>query len=130
MSAVQPRLKLLAEGKEFYIDEGCFVTEIANSTEDSAVSIARCRVEPGKTTRWHRLRDTVERYVIVSGTGVLEVGDLSPKTVVAGDAVIIPAGCRQRIANADQVDLVFLAICTPRFSPDIYEDIEEAALRS
>lgn len=120
---MQPRIKLLAESGEFYIDEGCFVIEMANSSEDPAVSIARCRVAPGKTTRWHRLRGTVERYVITGGTGLVEIGDLPPHEVVAGDTVIIPAGCRQRIANAGQGDLIFLAICTPRFSTDIYEDI-------
>ncbi|HQQ63613.1 MAG TPA: cupin domain-containing protein [Pseudomonadales bacterium] len=121
---MQPRIRLLADGNEFYIDEGCFVIEIANASEDPAVSIARCRVEPGKTTHWHRLRGTVERYVITSGTGLVEIGDLAPQVVTAGDTVIIPAGCRQRIANTGQADLVFLAICTPRFSPDVYEGIE------
>ena len=124
MSDARPVIKLLAAGNEFYIDEGCFVVEMANSEEDPDVSIARCRVEPGKTTRWHRLRSTVERYVIQSGTGLLEVGELPAQVVTAGDAVIIPAGCRQRIANVGLEDLVFLALCTPRFSPDVYEDIE------
>ncbi len=125
----QPVIKPLNAGTEFYIDEGCFVIELANSAEDPDVSIARCRVQPGKTTRWHRLRGTVERYVVQSGSGRVEVGDLLPQLVVAGDAVIIPAACRQRIANVGSDDLVFLAICTPRFTPDIYEDVEEVAAR-
>ncbi len=37
----------------------------------------------------------------------------------------IAPGERQRITNSGDRDLVFLAICTPRFSLDAYEDIEE-----
>jgi oxalate decarboxylase/phosphoglucose isomerase-like protein (cupin superfamily) len=35
--------------------------------------------------------------------------------------------CRQRITNIGKDDLVFLAICTPRFSQDAYEDIDDVA---
>jgi oxalate decarboxylase/phosphoglucose isomerase-like protein (cupin superfamily) len=38
--------------------------------------------------------------------------------------VLIPPACRQRIANTGAGDLVFLAICTPRFSYDAYEELE------
>jgi mannose-6-phosphate isomerase-like protein (cupin superfamily) len=76
------------------------------------------------TTRWHRLLDTTERYVIVSGVGEVEVGDLPPRTLSAGDVVVIPPRCRQRIRNAGVVDLVFLAICTPRFTQAAYRDAE------
>jgi quercetin dioxygenase-like cupin family protein len=124
MLIMQPLLKPLAAGNEFYIDEGCFVIELANSAEDPALSVARCRVEPGKTTRWHRLSGTVERYIVQSGVGLVEVGDLPAQRVVPGDMVIIPSQCRQRIANVANEDLIFLAICTPRFTPDIYEECE------
>lgn len=111
---------------EFYIDEGCFIIENTSATEDPLLSIARCRVVPGATTRWHRLRDTTERYVIQSGTACVEVGNEPPTTVTTGDTVVIPPGCRQRIGNTGQVDLIFLALCTPRFTPACYEDIDDA----
>ena len=50
------------------------------------------------------MKDTVERY--------------------PGDVVVIPASERQRIANIGNKDLVFLAICTPRFERAAYEDLE------
>ena len=86
---------------------------------------ARARLEPGKTTRWHRLAGTVERYVIVQGRGRAEIGSLPPAEVSAGDVVLIPPGCRQRITNTGTDDLIFLAICTPRFSYDAYQDIDD-----
>lgn len=110
--------------KEFYIQENCYITELSNSADDPDVSIARARVKPGITTRWHRLRETIERYCIVSGRGCVEVGDLPPREVNAGDAILIPPLCRQRITNIGSEDLVFLAICSPRFKNEIYEDLE------
>jgi mannose-6-phosphate isomerase-like protein (cupin superfamily) len=109
---------------EFYISEGCFITEWSNTPEDPAVSIARARVPPGVTTRWHRLTATTERYVILEGRGRAYVGEAEPKEVGPGDVVLIPAARRQRITNTGKDDLVFLAICTPRFMRDAYEEAE------
>ena len=55
----------------------------------------------------------------------VEVGDLGTREVSAGDVVLIPPSCRQRITNAGPGDLIFLAICTPRFRPEVYEDIDD-----
>ena len=111
---------------EFHTDEGCFITELSNIPEDADASIARARVTPGVTTRWHRLSGTTERYVILSGTGQVEVGELPAQDVAPNDVVLIPPGCRQRITCTSAEDLVFLAICTPRFRPEVYEDIDPA----
>ena len=118
----------MAPGAEFYTAEGCFVNELSNSDADPEASIARIRLPPHATTRWHRVIGTTERYVILSGAGRVEVGNLAPQVVGPGDAVIIPPGCRQRIASLGNEDLVFLAICTPRFRPEAYEDIDPAEL--
>ncbi|HEV7476257.1 MAG TPA: cupin domain-containing protein, partial [Burkholderiales bacterium] len=80
---------------------------------------------PGVTTRWHRVKDTAERYVILQGSGRVEVGDLPPQEVGPGDVVLIPPSVRQRIANVGDVDLILLAICTPRFRDAAYEDLEK-----
>jgi mannose-6-phosphate isomerase-like protein (cupin superfamily) len=39
------------------------------------------------------------------------------------DVVSIPAGVRQRISNTGIDDLVFLAICTPRFVKENYVEL-------
>lgn len=109
---------------EFYIAEKCFITELSNSADDPDVSIARAKVEPGVTTRRHRMKGTAERYVIICGKGLVEVGDLPPREVNPGDVVLIPPMCPQRITNTGKDDLIFLAICTPRFAQDAYEDME------
>ena len=120
-----PLVKRLDVSQEFETSERCAIVEVSNSEDDPAVSVARARVAPGVTTRWHRLEGTAERYVILAGTGRVEIGDGLRETVCEGDVVLIPPGARQRIANTRGCDLVFLAICTPRFRRDNYEEIDE-----
>jgi mannose-6-phosphate isomerase-like protein (cupin superfamily) len=122
--AVKACIKAGATAQEYYFVEGCFITELSNSADDPQVSIARARLEPGKTTRWHSLQGTSERYVVLQGMGLVEVGELPAQAVSAGDVVVIPPQVRQRIRNVGTQDLVFLAICTPRFTPAVYVDIE------
>lgn len=121
---MRPGIRPLRVEEEFYIDEGCHIVEVSNSPDDPALSIARARVAPGRTTRWHRLEGIAERYVIVSGRGLVEVGELAPCEVGAGDVVLIPAGIRQRITNIGTTDLVFFCLCTPRFDPAAYRDLD------
>jgi len=109
---------------EFYTPERCFINELSNSDADPEVSIAQARIVVGVTTRWHRLNGIAERYVVLSGSGRVEVGNLAAQTVGPGDVVLIPPGCRQRMTNLGEEDLIFLAICSPRFRPDAYEDID------
>ena len=111
------------ESTEYYFEEGCHIVELANTAADEAVSIARARVEPGQTTRWHALAETIERYVILAGEGRVEIGELPPRQVAHLDVVQIPAGVRQRITNTGKSDLVFLAICSPRFKREDYQKL-------
>jgi mannose-6-phosphate isomerase-like protein (cupin superfamily) len=121
-------IKCLDSGAEFYTPEGCYIVEISNTPDDPDLSIARARVAPYVTTRWHRVVGTAERYIILEGSGRVEVGRLPPQEVTAGDVVLIPPSCGQRITNIGPGDLVFLAICTPRFRFGAYEDIDSEPL--
>ena len=106
--------------RESLTHENCFVLEVANDAGDPDVSIARARVLQGVTTEWHRVKEIDERYVIVSGKGRVEVGDLPPAVVSEGDVVRIPANAPQRITNIGDADLVFLCVCSPRFVLSAY----------
>lgn len=118
--AARPRIVINAGTAEYFFEEGCFITEWWNSPDDDEASVARARVPVGVTTCWHRLQGITERYVILSGRGSVEVGKLPPMPVSTGDVVVIPPGERQRIRAEGSEDLVFLAICTPRFRPEAY----------
>ena len=99
---------------------GVYIVELHNTDTDADCSIARARVEPGVTTELHCLRDIIERYVIVSGRGAVEVDGQAPAAVAAMDVVTIPANRSQRICNTGDSDLVFLCVCTPRFDGEKY----------
>lgn len=115
-------IKYFDPGGEYFFVEGCYINELSNGGLDPDVSIARARVTPGVTTQWHRLNNTTERYVILEGEGEVEIGDCAPKQVKTGDVVIIPPQTKQRITNTSQQDLIFLAICSPRFQERNYID--------
>jgi mannose-6-phosphate isomerase-like protein (cupin superfamily) len=101
--------------------ERCSVAENYHSDK---VSIARAIVKAGVTTVAHHLKNVEEIYLITSGQGIVEVGDIPPTEVAEGDVVVIPAGMSQKIANTGKKDLVFTCICTPRFITQCYVDEE------
>lgn len=109
---------------EYDTEERCSILEMSNGDNDEALSIARARVARGVTTAWHRVAGTAERYVIVDGKGRVELEGLEAVDVTAGDVVLIPPDCAQRIRNTGDGDLVFLALCTPRFRPEHYVHLE------
>ena len=109
---------------EFWTDERCFITECLNSEEIEEFSLAIARVRPAVTTQLHCLRDTKEIYIIRKGTGLVLVGQQEFEISV-GDSVIIPANTPQRITNlSNSEDLEFYCHCSPRFIPEVYENLE------
>jgi mannose-6-phosphate isomerase-like protein (cupin superfamily) len=121
---MQARILRHDASKEYLFQEGCYINELSNHEGDDALSIAQARVEPGVTTRLHRLTRSTERYCIISGEGLVEIGGLPAQIVSAGDVVIISPGVSQRISNTSDDDLVFLALCTPRFDPHDYLELK------
>lgn len=123
---MQPLIRCYDPAAEYYFDEGCYIHELSNAADDPLLSVARARLPLGGQTRWHRLHGVTERYLIEAGEGLLELAEQPARLVGAGDVVIIPAGCPQRIRCVGEQALVFLALCTPRFVPDCYEDLDPA----
>jgi mannose-6-phosphate isomerase-like protein (cupin superfamily) len=111
-----------AASEPFETRERCVITELLNTPESPAASLAEARVAPGVITESHAL-GVDEVYVITQGEGRMELEDRR-FAVKAGDAVTIPAGAAQRIENTGAEDLVFLCLCTPRFTPDTYRPLE------
>jgi len=104
--------------------ERCAVTELLNDPACPEVSLALATVAPGVTTRLHALDGTAERYVIRSGRGRVEVGGVW-KAVCPGDRILIAPGEPQRITSTGPDTLEFYCVCTPRFRPEAYRDLED-----
>ena len=109
---------------EHWIGERLFVTEFLNHPAIANTSLARCRVPPGITTQMHVL-SVDEIYIIHKGVGRMEKNNSAPYDVGPGDCVFIPAGQAQRITNHGEQDLIFDSICTPRFTVDCYQSLED-----
>ncbi len=121
---MQAEVKKQSLAVEFETEERCYIIETANDSGDEDVSIARARVNSGVTTAWHKLLGTSERYIIVSGRGHVEIADLEAIQIEPGDVVRIPADTAQRITNTGNSDLVFFAVCSPRFHISRYVSLE------
>lgn len=121
---MKPQILKTDNSQEYLTDERCYILELSNSRSDPGLSIARARVEPGVTTALHRVIDTVERYVILQGKGRVAVEGLAATDVEPQDVVVIPPNATQKITNTGADDLIFLAICTPRFESQCYEHLE------
>ena len=113
-----------SRGTEHYTEERCYIKELLNSPSDPQASVAQARVEVGVTTALHRLNGVHERYVVLAVRGGMQVGRLPTEHVRPGDVVDIPAGASQRITNVGDEDLVFLCVCTPRFWPGSWNELE------
>lgn len=124
MTSIQAHIIHPDPALEYAFIEGCSILESWNNSADAQASIARARVAPGVTTCWHALTGVTERYLILSGRGEVEVGEGTPECVQAGDIVVIPPEVRQRIRNSGTEDLLFYAICTPRFTPECYAALD------
>jgi len=114
----------VSDSDEFMTPEGCSILESWNNEADPDVSIARARVKPGVTTKLHRVRGSIERYLVIAGSGVATIGGTDSQRVRPGDVVVIPPGTTQKIQNDGHEDLVFYAICSPRFTQGVYEQLE------
>jgi mannose-6-phosphate isomerase-like protein (cupin superfamily) len=119
-----PLILSLCEADEIPTPERCKIIQALGLPDEGRLSIARARVEPGETTVWHLLEGITEIYIIFSGQGIVEVGELPPEKINPGQVVIIPPGTRQRIQALGKKDLVFFCVCSPSFQPSCYRSLE------
>ncbi|MGI9223325.1 MAG: cupin domain-containing protein [Woeseiaceae bacterium] len=110
-------------GEEVWTVERCYISELLNNNSQPEVSLARTRVESGVTTQLHAL-SVSEWYVIESGHGRMRVGDEPAFDVRPGHTATIPKHVAQQITNTGQEDLIFLCVCTPKFSQKCYTPLE------
>jgi len=107
-------VKNLNQCVPFTANDGCLIKEWLHPANDPAAvpySIAEARVEPGKSSYKHRLKQT-EIYLIQHGQGNMHINE-EKREVVMGDVVLIPANSTQWIENTGPGELIFLAIVSP-----------------
>jgi len=81
-------------------------------------SLAEEILPPGRAVTPHHHRELEEIYYIISGRGLMKVGD-EQSEVCAGDAVYVPRGHRHTLENTGDEPIRLLVVCGPAF---FYED--------
>src|SRR5262245_14261541 len=99
-------------------DAAPFTTKVGSTIREYIQTVATCQAEatldPRQATRRHYHARSEEIYLILSGSGALEV-DGDTRRVVVGDAILIPPGSwHQLTADADGTTL--LCCCVPPYS--------------
>ena len=79
-------------------------------------SLGEATLAPGAGTRRHYHARTEEIYVVLGGSGRMEV-DGDECDVEPGDAILIPPGAWHEIKAAD-AELRFLCCCAPQYSDE------------
>lgn len=80
-------------------------------------SLAEAALAPGTATRRHYHARTEEIYVLVSGSGWMEV-DGDQRAVSTGDAILIPPGAWHQIRADEDAELRILCCCAPQYSDE------------
>lgn len=108
-------IKRFKDCVEITANDGCRLKELLHSDRDDVdlpYSLAYARVEVGKGTLPHQLVAQDEVYTILSGRGIMHIGEESEE-VGMGDTILIPAGAEQWIENTSEEELVFTALVSP-----------------
>ncbi|MFQ5499725.1 MAG: cupin domain-containing protein [Candidatus Zixiibacteriota bacterium] len=108
-------IRKLTDCTEIIAADGTRLRELLHPARDypfgGRYSLAHAVLGPGESSRAHRLRSD-EVYYILSGEGEIHI-DEDVSAVSAGDAIDIPSGSDQWIANVGDGELVFLCIVDP-----------------
>jgi mannose-6-phosphate isomerase-like protein (cupin superfamily) len=96
----------------FVTKDGSTIRELHHT---EVQSLAEATLEPGQATQRHYHARTEEIYVVVKGSGLLEV-DGETQTIRPGDAVLIPPGAWHELENTGTSELRILCCCAPPYA--------------
>lgn len=86
-------------------------------------SLAEEVLPPGRAVTPHHHNELEEIYYILSGTGLMTVGD-ERQPVGPGDAIFVPRGNRHTLENTGPDPIRLLLVCGPAFykEDEVHED--------
>lgn len=115
-----------AEVPPFRTKDGSQIRELMHPSASAAraQSLAEATVAPGARTLLHRHRITEELYHVTAGAGTMTLGS-EVFTVGVGDTVLIPPGTPHCIEAAAGAPLRILCCCSPPYSHDDTELLED-----
>jgi mannose-6-phosphate isomerase-like protein (cupin superfamily) len=102
------------KAEPFVTKDGSTIRELHHTAEQS---LAEATLEPDQATERHYHRSTEEIYVVLKGSGRMEV-DGDTRMVRRGDAILIPPGAWHTLENNGSSELRILCCCSPPYSHD------------
>lgn len=88
-------------------------------------SLAEALIKPGQSTLLHRHHHTEELYFVVSGEGLMTLGD-STVAIKTGDTIHIAPGTSHKVQASASAPLRILCCCSPAYSHEDTELLEHA----
>lgn len=88
-----------------------------NDGTDPNHSLARIIIPPGKSSTTHFHKISEETYYFLEGEGQMKVNQ-KDFSLQAGQSCYLAPGDIHYIKNTGDVDLEFLAVCTPAWIPE------------
>jgi mannose-6-phosphate isomerase-like protein (cupin superfamily) len=112
----------LKEIDPYVTKDGSFIREIFNpaNREGIRMSLAEATIKEGCTTILHLQATSQEIYHILSGRGMMTLGQ-EIFDVESGDSILIMPGTTHRIENTGDQPLKLLCCCVPPYE---HEDTE------
>jgi mannose-6-phosphate isomerase-like protein (cupin superfamily) len=109
-------IRSLDQAVPFTTKDGSTIRELLGLPTSSArnQSLAEATLPPGSATERHYHGETEEIYYLVEGSGEMEI-DGEQRTVVPGDAILIPPGAWHEIRADEDGPLRFLCCCSPPY---------------
>ena len=115
--------KLMIDVMELPLASNVCNQRLREGWRSNEMSLAHVEMDPGNVSLPHRHHGFIEIYYILSGEGILSVGE--ENFSVKKDTVVeIPVGAVHFLANTGKENLCHLVICIPSFNPNDVEVLE------
>ena len=104
------------DAEPFTTADGSTIRVLLDAAHGAAnQSLAEAWLEPGQATQRHYHGASEELYVLLDGSGEMEV-DGERRRVGPGDAILIPPGAWHQIRAEEGAPLRFLCCCAPPYA--------------
>ena len=116
-----------AEIPAYVTKDGSQIRELMHPAQhgNRLQSLAEATVAPGCRTRLHRHAQTEELYHVTAGSGLMTLGEACFRVGV-GDTVLIAPGTPHRIEATGTTALHILCCCSPAYSHEDTELLEDS----
>ncbi|HLA33589.1 MAG TPA: cupin domain-containing protein [Rhodocyclaceae bacterium] len=127
-SSPQP-LSRYAEVPAYLTKDGSEIRELMHPDihGNRRQSLAEARIRAGASTVLHRHAQTEELYHVIAGQGRMTLGERR-FAIAVGDTVHIPPGTPHCVAATGADDLRLLCCCSPAYSHEDTELLENGVL--